>query len=907
VLLGRTKEIAVIDQLLTDARAGTSGALLIRGEAGIGKSALMDYAARSAAGMRVLRAAGVESEADIAFGALHLLLHTELGHVDSLPDIQAAALRGALGLAPSVAEDRLLVGLAVLTLLSDLAEQVPVVVIIDDAQWFDQSSMSTLLFAARRLTEEGIAMIFAVRDGEHMIEYEGLPQLQPTRLSEEDALALLVERRTDLLPELRRRVVGESAGNPLALLELSRPYGAGSDPPIGPPPLEADLGGGHVQRAFRQQIDALPEPTRKLLLVAAADDLGDVRLILKAAHSLGVDADAIEPAERVELIIVSNDTVAFRHPLARAAAYHDASFRERLAAHAALAEACDTVELADRQAWHRAASAIEPDEGVATMLEAAADRARVRGAHATEAAALERAADLSIDDQARVRRLCQAAAAARDAGLLKRAASLVERVSKLSGDPLLPARLAPISAAVEFEYGSPALAAAIFIDGGRRLGPHDPAAALSMLSNAMGYVLLCADRNLADQILLTVDVLAPAAADPLRATLTQAMAMVLLDRTDPALRLLHDADVAEWPTGESTRSVLLAAHAALTLGDDQVMYALTSGHVATCRRRGLIGQLPEALLLLAIAELFMGRHRHAIANAEEGMRLVRDTGQVRQLGFQAAILAPIAAIQGEEDRCRALCEETIADATERGLTVAAAWSWYALGQLDLGLGRYDDAYERMGEIQHRVPALTFSYLADQIEAAFRSGRSDRLEISWAQFGVWARHARQPWARGVVERSRALASPDAAAESHYQRATALHAEGGRPFQRARTQLLYGEWLRRGRRPTDARRQLRMAAETFDRLGAIPWTDRANQELRAAGEDVPSAGHRADPLSQLTAQELQVVRLAATGATNREIAGQLFLSPRTVGYHLYKAYPKLGVSSRRALASAPWLRD
>jgi len=495
-----------------------------------------------------------------------------------------------------------------------------------------------------------------------------------------------------------------------------------------------------------------------------------------------------------------------------------------------------------------------------------------------------------------------AAAAARDAGLLRRAGSLVERISLLSDDPVLPARLAPISATVEFEYGSPAIAAAILIDGARRLGPHEPAAALSMLSNAIGYVLLSGDRDLADRVLLVIDDVAASTADALRATLTRAMAMVLLDQTDAALRLLNDTEVASWRSGDSAPSVLLAAHAALTIGDDPAMYALTSGHVATCRRRGLIGQLPEALLLLAVAELFMGRHRHAIANAEEGMQLVRDTGQARQLGFQAAILAPIAAIQGSEDRCRALCEETIADATERGLGVAMAWSWYALGLLDLGLGRYDAAYERLAEIQHRIPALTFTYLGDQIEAAFRSGRADRLEIAWAQFGVWAEHVRQPWAKAVVERSHALASADVEAESHFQRATALHAEGGRPFQRARTQLLYGEWLRRARRPTDARAQLRLAAETFDRLGATPWTDRAHHELRAAGEDVPIAESGSDPLSQLTAQELQVVRLAATGATNREIAGQLFLSPRTVGYHLYKAYPKLGVSSRRALAAA-----
>jgi DNA-binding CsgD family transcriptional regulator len=344
--------------------------------------------------------------------------------------------------------------------------------------------------------------------------------------------------------------------------------------------------------------------------------------------------------------------------------------------------------------------------------------------------------------------------------------------------------------------------------------------------------------------------------------------------------------------------VLLAAHAAAAIGDDATMYALMSAHVEDCRRRGLIGMLPEALLMLARAELFLGHIRHAIATASDGLRLVEATGQARELGFQGLVLAPVAAMQGEQDRCQEVAEDTIAVATERGLAAAVAWSRHALGLLDLGLGRYDSAFERLSEIQN-LPAIRFMSLADQIEAAFRAGRADRIDTAFARFQPWAEHVNQPWAQGVVERCSALICPAGEVEQHYARAVRLHTKGGRPFQRARTHLLYGEWLRRSRRPTDARTQLRAALETFERLEASPWADRARNELRAAGE-IAMRRRSADPFRRLKPQELQVVRLAATGATNREIAGQLFLSPRTVGYHLYKAYPKLGVSSRRGLA-------
>jgi DNA-binding CsgD family transcriptional regulator len=909
VLLGRAEELAVIDQLLSHARSGTSGAIVIKGEAGIGKSALLDHAAHLASDMRVLRISGVESEAEIAFGALHLLLHTELELIESLPDLQAAALRAALGEARARAEDRLLVGLAVLTLLSDLAERAPLLVLLDDAQWFDQPSTSAVTFAARRLAHEGIVMIFAVRDGERTYAGDGLPELRLARLDEADAGAFLTEHRPELPVEARAGVIEDAAGNPLALLELSATLTAGlplpgvpvSGSPVGACPVGASPVGGQVQRAFRDQIERLPETTQSLLLVAAADDTGDVVRVFAAARAFHTTAEDLEPAERAGLISVDGGTLTFRHPLVRAAAYHAPPFARRLAAHAALAATCEAPEQADRHAWHRSASVVEPDDEIAAELEQAAERAEARGGHATAASAYERAATLSVQEGTRVRLLGRATVAAFDAGLLPHAAELLRELSASDQDPATRAALVPVAAAVEFEYGTPGAAAQLLIDATAELGARDPAAAVAMLSTAMGMVLVAGDRELADQVVAALDAL-PLAGDSSRfASLMRGMAILLRDEPELALGLLEGAVFSTWADDLALgmpRPVLLAAHAAAAVGDDATMFALMSAQVADCRRRGLIGMLPEALLMLARAELFLGRHRHAIATASEGLGLVEDTGQAREIGFQGLVLAPIAAMQGEEERCHEVADETIAAASERGLAAAVGWSRHALGVLDLGLGRYDSAFEQLSAIQN-LPAVTFISLADQIEAAFRAGRAEWIGLTLTRFLPWAEHVSQPWARGVVERCRALTSPSPEVERHYARAVRLHAEGGRPFQRARTHLLYGEWLRRSRRPTDARTQLRAALETFERLEATPWADRTRNELRAAGE-IAVRQMGADPLSRLTPQELQVVRLAATGATNREIAGQLFLSPRTVGYHLYKAYPKLGVSSRRGLA-------
>jgi DNA-binding CsgD family transcriptional regulator len=910
VLRGRAAEVELLDRLLAGARAGSSGALVLRGEPGIGKSALLDHAAATAraSGVAVLRGSGVESEAELAYGALHLLLRPRLDRVGALPGVQAQALRAALGLAAAPAGDPLLVGAAVLTLLSDLAEQAPLLVLVDDAHWLDRASAAALLFAARRLAEEAVVLLFAVRDGEGAFPETGLPELRPAPLDAGDAAALLAELHADLAAPARDRILAEAAGNPLALLALpgalTAAERAGEPPPPGFPVALRPVG-SRVQDAYRRRIEQLPEPTRMLLLVAAADDQDAVGVLLRAARALGAGPADLEPAERAGLVAVDGTEVRFRHPLIRAAAYHDAPFGRRLAAHAALADAYDGPDQADRHAWHRAAAAAEPDEAVAAELEQAAERARRRGGLAAIAGAYERAAQLSVAEPARVRRTCAAAVAARDAGLLPHAADLAAGVAGLADDPRVAAELASVRATVDFEYGSPRAAGRTLLDAAVPLGRVEPETAVSLLTRVVGIAALAGDRELSAEAVAALDALPPARDRVLALTVTVARATDRRIADDPAgaVGLLRAVDAGTWAELlhlGPPRARLMAAHSAVLLGDDTLMHALAAAQVAECRRRGMIGMLPEALLRLARAELHLGRHRDAAASAGEGLRIVQDTGRSRELGLRSLVLAPLAAVQGDADRCRELSRQTLDRATERGLAAAAAWSRYALGLLELGLGRYDTAVEQLAEIPPTLPTLPYTYCSDLVEAAARAGRPRDAAAAHDRFRAWAGAVGQPWAEAVAERCAALAGPAADAERRFARAVALHAAGGRPFEHARTRLLYGEWLRRERRRTEARTHLRAAVEGFERLAAAPWADRARNELRAAGETAAPA-HRVDPLGRLTAQELQVVRLAATGATNRDIAGRLFLSPRTVGYHLYKAYPKLGISSRRQLSA------
>ncbi|SPT51129.1 ATP-binding protein [Actinomadura madurae] len=857
MLYGRNDEQARISSLIDKARDHRrSGVLVLRGEAGIGKSALLAQAADRVP--RALRVTGIEAESGIAFAGLNQLLWPVRDRLDALPAPQAAALRSALG-ETSPGHDRFTTGLAVLTLLADLADaDGPVVAVVDDAQWLDTATAEALLFAARRLAAEGVVMLFAARDD--AFAATGLPELRLGRLPRADAERLLAAR--DLAPIVRDRVVREAAGNPLALHEFAAADARRRDDARPLPVTDRVLG------AFQAQIGRLPEGTRLMLLIAAAEGRGHMPSLLGAASTFGVGLADLEEAERARLVEVSGRTIAFRHPLIRAAAYQGAVAARRLAVHRALAESADDM---DCRARHRASAALGPDEDVAAELEDAAVRARCRTGYGTAAALYRQAADLTPDPPARAARLGAAADLVLLAGRLDEAEELAVQAEGLGPAPADRARLGRVHAAVEYERGDPRAAARRMVDraaGDDRAAMLRTGAMYGWTSGELPAVLRAAE-------LLPDD---PAVCG-----------LALLARGDHAGGApLLAGPVAEALDGTGDR--VRGAQLALIVGDDAAALELAAAEVADGRRHGRIGELPNVLQVQAQTQIAAGLHADAEATVAEAIALARDTGRPHREGRLRAVLARVAAIEGDEARLR----ELIAHAPSSAGGIADS----ALALLDLGLGRHDDALRRLEEISrghHRHGSLLSA--ADQVEAAVRTGAMDVAREAHSRFSAWAEAVKQPWALAVSLHCEALLSDS---EEPFVQAVRLHEQSGRPFERARTELLYGEFLRRSRRRADARGPLRSAVSIFERLRAAPWLDRARAELRATGESGTSVPTAPDLLDRLTPQELQVVRLAASGTSSREIAAQLFLSPRTVEYHLYKAYPKLGISSRKELS-------
>jgi DNA-binding CsgD family transcriptional regulator len=914
MLHGRSAETARIDELLAAARVGRSGALVIRGEAGVGKTALLDYAA-AAAGMRVLRGTGIESEAELPFAALQLLLRPGLGRLDVLPPPQAQALRGAFGLAGTPGADRFLIGLAALSLLSELAGDGALLCLVDDAHWLDRASADALLFAARRLESEGVVLLASAR--EDGFEAPGLPELPLARLGREASRALLAERAPGLPSALADRVLTEADGNPLALLELPAALSGGSGAAGAPVALAASLElpaplplPRRLQQSYYRQVAALPAPTRTFLLVAAAEETGDLGLVRRAAQALGVPATAADAAERSGLIAVDPPAVAFRHPLVRAAVYQGATSAERTAAHAALAGALDAPPAgepdADRRAWHRAAAATGPDEEVAAALEQAADRARLRLGHAAAAAALERAARVTPAQPDRARRLIAAAGAALDAGRPDAAAALAGQGQTLTTEPGALAEIARLQAWVAMERGAMHRVHELVVAGAGPIAGSDPLTAAAMLRLGAVAGWWAGDAKLIQDAADRMTGLGQDGLIPGPGAL-QAMADLLAGRPAAAVPGLAEVVATVRHVRPEQLAVrFYAANMALLIGDFDSARDLMLSTAQACRTQGVIRYLAPLSLGLSCADFCLTRFRAATETATEGLRLAQDTGQpVRAAGLYS-MLALLAAVGGDEPRCREMAaragDQFAADEVANVGTMAE----WALGLLDLGLGRYAAALERFeltasGALRHYIQPILFA--PDQVEAAVRLGPADhgagRAAEPLGRFAAWAEATGQPWARAVLHRCRALAQ-DGDPEAHYREALRQHAVSGRPFERARTELLYGEWLRRSRRGTDARAHLRTALALFDRTGAAPWAGRARSELRAAGEPAAAGAPAPDRLSLLTPQELQVVRLAASGATNRDIAAQLFISPRTVSHHLYRAFPKLGVTNRTALA-------
>ncbi|WP_302893344.1 ATP-binding protein [Actinomadura luzonensis] len=896
MLYGRAAEQARMDRLLADARSGRSGVLVMRGQPGIGKSALLGHLAGRAAGVRVLHGVGIESEAELPYAALHLLLRAELGRIDALPGPQAAALRGALGLDAAAAADRFLVGLAVLSLLAEIAGDGPLLCLVDDAQWFDRASLDALLFVARRLEAEGVALVFA---GREEFRPQGLPELWLDGVDREAALALLAESAGDLPPRVRDRVLAEARGNPLALLELPSSFTAEQRGRQGPQgelsPFTAIPVAGRVLEAFQRQIGALAGTARTLLAVLAADDTGDLGIVLRAARSFSARLTDLEAAEQAKLVLVNGSTVTFRHPLIRAAAYQSVPLTSRLAVHRALAEVLDGGEHADRRAWHLAAATTTPDEDVARELESAAERARTRSGYAAMAAAYERAAELTPDAGRRSVRLAAAAVAASDAGRLTRADALADRVGAEIQAPSALAHLVQVRAHREFEQGSPAKAAELVIAGAERVAPLDAERAAYLLVEAVRCAWYAGAPDLAGRAAKLLRAL-PEVGSPLVGGALGLAALVDGELPD-AVALVRGLVLAPDLSGLQVPGLLFMAQVCAPIGHYGRAEAVAARVEAECMTHDMRGWLTVAVETRMQAQMLLGRYREAASRLEESVPVVGDLGQRNGAVALTALLALARGELGDEDGCRAAAGAALEQARAHGLRAAEAVAVAGLGRLELALGRPEASLRILEGNAAAGPPMSVFSAPDRVEAAVRAREPGRAEEPLAYYLGWAARVGVPSAEAVALRCRALVEDD---EELYVQAVRAHQRGEQPQEQARTALLYGEWLRRARRRAAARAQLRAALEAFDRLGMSLWAERARAELRATG-DVPAAPRRADdPLSVLTAQERQVVRLAATGASNRDIAAQLYLSPRTVGYHLYKAFPKLGISSRAELA-------
>jgi DNA-binding CsgD family transcriptional regulator len=885
MLYGRESERAAVDEVVASARSGSGGALVLRGEPGVGKSALLDHAEADCDPARVLRATGTEPESGLAFAALHQLLWPIIDRLDALPEPQRDALRGALGLAAAPPGDaRFLVAAGVLSMLSEAAAGGGLLCLIDDFQWFDRASADAVLFAARRLRGEGVAMLLALRDDAGTAVGD-LPDLRLTGLDQESAEALVG------LP-VSARLVELTGGNPLALCEVALLLNA--DQLAGRAPLPDPLPvGARIGALYGERVAGLPEATRRVLLFAAAEGLVDLDLVLTASAASEAD---LTPAESAGLISLDEHSIGFVHPLMRSAVYAAATFVERRAAHGALAEALGAAGDLDRRAWHRAAASAGRDESVAAELAEAAERARARGGHADAAAALERSAALTPDRAVRARRLTDAATAAWLGGRPGRAQTCLAEARELAEDLRLLAELAQLRGRFELNAGDAAEAQRIFLEGAERARKADPERALQLLADASEAASLVGDMAAIADIGRLAE--SYEATDPFRKAMLVglgAMAAGDAERGGPILREALPL------VREDATDLLWASAAASRLGeaDAAVDYIVRAGRVA--RVSGMVGQLPVVLEFVATAERIAGRLTLSAAIAEEGLTLAREAGYTNSVSAHLANLAAVAALQGREADCERHASEALAIAIPHRLGLRASIASYALGLLDLSLGRFAAAHARFEAMASAGPgvghpASTWRSTPDRIEAAVGCGELDAARAALASYERVAANASTPESQALVARCRALLAEDGGgATKLYEEALRLHDS---PFEQARTSLLYGERLRRVHRGGDARLPLRSALETFQRAGAGPWAERAHNELRAAGE--AAARPEPDALSSLTPQELRIARLVADGVSNREVAARLFLSPRTVEYHLYKIYPKLGIASRTELS-------
>ena len=896
-LVGRKRECAAIYGLLEASARGESGSLVLRGEAGIGKTALLTHAAERGDGRNVLRTAGVEAESDLPFAGLYGLLRPIVDKLSELPETQAAALAGALGLAPSRGSDRLLVSAATLSLLAAASEERPLLCLIDDAQFLDAASAEALVFSARRLAAEPVAMLFAVREGEaRTFAAPGLPELVLEGLAAEPAARLLRASAPSAADSVREWLLAEAEGNPLALLEL--PSGLSEGQLLGRAALpEAIPLSLRLRSAFEQRVDRLPTTTQAALLIAALDDGEEVTTVVRAAGESGLPEDALDSAERVGLLRVVGGRVVFRHPLVRSALQGSSTLSQRRAAHAALAAALSGAEDADRRAWHQALATLTTDEEVAAALEASARRYQARAGHASAATAFVRAAELSADEGRRAGRLAAAAEAAWAAGQPERARELIARALPFT-TAQARAELLYLRGVIEARTGDLRSAVAVLVEAAD--ASEAESLTLEMLTEATEAAEYAGDYTHAAAIGARADAIEPRSeTERFRVAALSGIAAELTGDHERAAPLLQEA-IRRAEQLKDPRPLVWASLIATmgnTGGDIGDGLPYSSRAVTIARERGLLSILPMALWAQATALRDRGHFNLARSAAEEGIRLASDFGHRLGAGWNLTVLATLDALRGDESGARDHAAEAIELAGTGGATLVLSNAEWALGQLDLTLGRPGEATDRLLlvtalERPESNALIGLWSIPDLIEAAARSGRLDETVDRFDRYAAWVEHAPSAERLSVLARCRALAGNGDARE---QFETALAPDATiSPFLQARTELLYGEWLRRERQRREARRHLRRAADLFRQVGAPPWEERAEAELRATGEKA----RRRDPstLDQLTPQELQIAGLVAAGMTNREIAAQLYLSPRTIDYHLRKVFIKLGVTSR-----------
>jgi DNA-binding CsgD family transcriptional regulator len=907
-LRGRRNECEALDRLFEGARAEQSSVLVLRGEPGVGKTALLDYVSERASGCRIARAGGVESEMELAFASLQQLCAPMLDRLGHLPGPQRDALRVAFGLAEGAAPDRFLVSLAALSLLSDVADERPLVCLVDDVQWLDQASMQALAFVARRLMAEPVALVFAIREPSDQRELVGLPELAVAGIGNRDACMLLASAVPGRLDEqVRDRIVAETRGNPLALLELPR----GLTP--------AELAGGfrlpvaqqlasRIEQSFLRRLRSLPDETQQLLLVAAAEPVGDVTLLWRAAERLGIGVDALAPAEAAGLI-EPGAHARFRHPLVRSASYRASSAHDRRQAHAALAEATDPETDPDRRAWHRAHAAPAPDEAVAGELERSANRAQGRGGVAAAAAFLQRAAELTPDPARRGARALAAARAKFEAAAPDTADELLAIAAVCPLNELQRARLERLRAQTAFARTRGSDAPSLLLAAAKHLEALDRRLARETYLEAL-WAAVRAGRFGSRGGLVEAAEAARAAPAPLRppraidllldglvARFTEGYAAAM-----PKLERGLDAFRNEGLRGGDIGWSWLACHIAMDLWDDEACAEVAGGLSQIARDTGALTALPFALSYVGAHQIFAGDFGAAEELIEEADAITAATGNARVADFSVLL----AAWRGDRARTLDLRKTSIRDAAARGEGFVFEVAEWATAVLHNGLGEYREALvaaQRASEQDELGFAVWV--LPELVEAAARSGEPSIAASALERLTERSHLSTTDWARGIEARSRALLSEGQLADDLYLEAIDRLGRCRVVVHLGRAQLIYGEWLRRENRRVDAREPLRAAYSMFDAIGAEAFAARAQRELLATGETVRK--RTVETRDELTAQEAQVARLACDGLSNSEIGARLFISRSTVEYHLRKVFMKLGIRSRnhldRVLTSDP----